>query len=103
MIPYLVLGFCISIFCFILIFIWSDKKDKYDLSIPNHRIGFVVTMMLMASVCFINAKGKMYHNTSRWSIETTIKTKSVDNVVKSDTLIRIIRKINQNDKARTDY
>jgi len=49
-------------------------------------------MMMLSMTCFIITKDKMYHNTKYTRVETLIKTKSIDGVIKSDTLIRIVKK-----------
>jgi hypothetical protein len=91
MIPFLIIGIGLILFCFALIFILG-KKDSLGLWSPNEHIAYVVIMMMLSMTCFIITKDKMYYNTKYTRIETLIKTKSIDGVVKSDTLIRIVKK-----------
>ena len=91
MIPYLIVGIVIVIYCAVLMFILGSE-DKYGLRTPNRQVTFVFAMMILAVICFISAKGEMRYNTKYRRIETLIKTKSIDGVVKSDTLIRIVKK-----------
>ena len=91
MIPYLIIGTLILIGCSALVFVFGEE-DSHGERMPDGRTAFVVFMMMLAIVCFLSAKNLMYHNIKDYRIETVIKTKSIDGVAKSDTLIRIIRK-----------
>ena len=91
MIPLLIIGFAIIIFCTILIWVWGTKNNL-GLRFPNDKIAFIVLMMAFAIVAFIVATRKSYYNSEYYRIEVVIKSKTVDEITKTDTLMRFIEK-----------
>lgn len=91
MLPFLILGIILTVGCFILILLRPDI-DSIGIKTPNTGMTIIMILMCFSALCFVLATYNNYYNKKNYRVETLIKTKQVDNVVKSDTLIRIVFK-----------